>query len=135
LLVINAINFGLLMFALWYFLYGPLIKIIDERRRKVAQGVEDADAAAARLREIEASRSAMLAEAGKESDEVLAKAREAAGKRESEIIAAGEASAARIIADAEAAAREAKERSIEESKKEVAKLVVLGIEKTMAGQK
>jgi F-type H+-transporting ATPase subunit b len=134
LLVIYSVNFALLLGVLWYFLYGPLTKIIEERRRLVAKGVEDAEAAAIKLSEIESSRSAILADAGKEADEVLMKAREAAEIKRRELIAAGEANAARILGDAELAAREAKERSLEESKKELAKLVVLGVEKTMAGK-
>lgn len=134
LLVIYSINFALLLGALWYFLYGPLVKIIEERRRVVAKGVEDAEVAAKKLQEIESSRSAVLADAGKEADEVLAHAREAAELKRRELIAAGEASAARLLSDAELAAKDAKERSLEESKKELAKLVVLGIEKTAAGK-
>lgn len=132
LLIIYSVNFGLLLTALWYFLYGPLTRIIEERRQLVAKGVTDAEAAAVKLQEIESARSNILADAGKEADEVLMKAREAAAAKQRELIAAGEAQAARMLSEAEMAAHDAKERSIEESKKEVAKLVVLGVEKTMA---
>lgn len=132
LLIINGVNFALLLVALWYFLYAPLMKILDERRAKVASGVKDAETAAARLSEIEGSRSVILADAGKEADEVLQKARDAADSKRREIVSAGEANAARILSDAELAAKEAKERALEESKQEVAKLIVLGMEKAIA---
>lgn len=132
LLIINAVNFALTLGVLWYFLYAPLMRIIEERRAKVAAGVRDAEAATEHLRQIDASRSDLLASAGKEADEVLAKAREAGVVKQRELAAAGEATAARLLSEAQLQAREAREHALEESKKEVAKLIVLGIEKAGA---
>ena len=129
LLLINAINFGLLLLLLWYFLYGPILRMLEERRERVARGVADAEAAEARLREIEASRSARLAEAGKEADEVLAAARAAAAVKARERVAQAEAAAASIVTDAHLAATELKAQALAESRDEVAKLIVLGMEK------
>jgi F-type H+-transporting ATPase subunit b len=129
LLVIDTINFGLLLLILWYFLYGPLMRLLEERRARVAQSMHDADEATQRLQEIKDSRSDLLAEAGKEADSLVVSARAAARAKEQELMASGEASASRLLAEAQAEAREMKSRAVEESKKEVAKLVVLGMEK------
>lgn len=131
LLLINTANFALLLFVLWYFLYAPVMRILEERRQKVAKGVKDAQAAEAKLREIEGSRQEVLAHAGREADAVLASARTSATAREREIIAHGEASAAAALEEASAQAQELKAQALRESKEELAKLVVLGIEKTM----
>jgi F-type H+-transporting ATPase subunit b len=131
LLLINAINFGLLLLGLWYFLYTPLMRMLEERRQKVAQGVADAQAAQQSLKEIEGTRASTLAQAGREADEVLARARNAAQAREREMLAHAEAAAASVVKEAEAQAKEAKARAVAESKQEVAKLIVLGMEKTM----
>src|SRR3989344_5833992 len=93
LLLINAVNFGLVLLALWYFLYAPVLKMLEERRKKVSDGVRDAESA----------------------------------KRE--LVQKGEATAATLMRDASAQAAELQRRSIEESKQEVAKLIVLGMEK------
>lgn len=135
LLLINAINFGLLLALLTYFLYKPVLGMLEERRNKVAQGIADADAAAVRLREIEESRAAKLAEAGKEADSVLSAARAAAAAKERELVAAGEAAAASMVKDAHAAAAELKSQALAESKQEAAKLIVLGVEKMLADKK
>lgn len=132
LLIINMVNFGLLLLALWYFLYGPLTKMMRERRELVAKGVEDAQKAQEELRNVEAARSGKLAEAAREADAALAEARKAAGAVHSELVAKSEASASRIVAEAEAQAGEMKARALQESKEEVAKLIVLGMEKAMA---
>lgn len=132
LLLINSINFGLLMLALWYFLYGPLMRMLEERRQKVAQGVADAQEAGLRLSQIEAQKGEILGQAGHEADEVLAKARQSAAEKERAVIAQSEARATALLSDADKEAKELKNRAIEESKQEVAKLVVLGMDKMLA---
>ena len=132
LLTINLVNFGLLLLALWYFLYGPLTAMLKKRRELVAQGVHDAQRAAHHLARAEELRSQKLVEAGKEADAVLMNARKAAMQTERELAARGEAAAARALKEAEAQAQEMKAQALRESREEVAKLVVLGIERTMA---
>lgn len=129
LLIINAINFGVLMVALWYFLYAPIMRALEERRQRIAKGVHDAEASAKRLAEIEASRESVLAKAGQEADALVEEARVAAAAKERELRAQGQAAAEAAIQQAEAEAEELKLQALEESKREVAKLIVLGIEK------
>lgn len=131
LLVINSINFGLLLFVLWYFLYQPLITMLETRRAKIASGMASAEEAERQLKEIEESRAHKLALAGKEADTLVAHARATAQKKQEEILAQSEQAAARITETAEAQAREAKAQALLESKQEVAKLIVLGVEKMM----
>lgn len=129
LLLINSFNFGLVLLALWYFLYTPLLNMLEERRKKVAKGVIDAEAAEKKLEEIEDSRAQTLAEAGREADQILSQARTAGSKKEREILTQAQVAAAEIAKEAEAQAKETKVRAITESKEEVAKLIVLGMEK------
>lgn len=132
LLLINMINFGLLMLGLWYFLYGPVMTMLEERRQKLAKGVEDAEAAGQARAHIEAERAATLAKAAQEADDSLAKARAAAAAREREMVDEAARRAEAIVAQAEAQAQEEKAKAIAESREEVAKLIVLGMEKAMA---
>lgn len=129
LLLINAVNFGVLMFVLWYFLYEPLLKMLRDRQEKIAQGLEDAENAKRELEQIEHSRAAALAKAGAEADDIVSRARDAGRRKQEELVASGEARAESIVEEASAAASELKNRAVEESKQEVAKLIVLGMEK------
>ena len=131
LLIINIVNFGLLVAALRYFLYGPLMRMLENRRKMVAEGVEAARAAQMMRDEVEAARGDKLMAAGKEADAIVAAARAAGSAREREIVAAGEANAAQIVAEGKREADELKVRALQESKAEVAKLIVLGVEKAM----
>lgn len=129
LLLVNGVNFGLLMAGLSYFLYKPVLAMLEERRNKVAAGVRAADEAEKRLAQTADERAEVLARAGREADELVAAARAAATAKEHELVALGEAQAARRVAEAEAEARELKDKALQESKAEVAKLIVLGMQK------
>jgi F-type H+-transporting ATPase subunit b len=129
LLIVNIVNFGILLGVLWYFLYKPLTNMLESRRMRIAEGVQNAEEAARRLDEIEQTRADMLASAGLEADEVLASARKAGVEKQHELISQGEQSSAALLKEAQAQAGELKLQALEESKKEVAKLIVLGMEK------
>ncbi|MBY0473123.1 ATP synthase F0 subunit B [Patescibacteria group bacterium] len=129
LLVINIINFGLLLIVLWYFLYGPLTKMLEARRLKIAQGVQDAEEAELKLKEIHGVRASMIADAGKEADTLVADARIAAAAKARDLVAAGETAASNLLKEAHSQAQEMKAQSIAESKQEVAKMIVLGMER------
>lgn len=132
LLIINAVNFGLLLLGLWYFLYSPVMAMLERRRKTVAEGVEAAHKAQQELTNIEHSRAATLAGAGREADALVAAARTAAAEKERELIAQGEVNAAGILEEAKLVAADLKAKALQESKQEVAKLIVLGIEKSLA---
>lgn len=130
-LVINLVNFGGLVLVLWYFLYGPVVRMLESRRQQIADGVAAAEKSKKELELIEDSRAALLAKAGKEADDVVSKARALGTEKQREIVSAAEAAAARALTEAEAQAKELKDTAIAESKQEVAKLIVLGIDKTL----
>ena len=134
LLIINCINFGLLLAVLWYFLYGPLTRMLESRRARIEQSVLDADHARQEREGIAASRHALLAKAGAEADALLAQARTVALEKQQELIASGAASAAALLAEAEAQSAALKEQALRESKQEVAKLIVLGMERAALGK-
>lgn len=129
LLLVNGVNFGLLLLGLWYFLYKPLTSVLEARRQKMAQGVHDAEAAAHELGKIEEARAGLLAQAGKEADEVVSRARALGAEKQRALVEAGEANAATLLTEAEAQAKQLKEETIAQSKQEVAKLIVLGMER------
>ena len=135
LLISNIVNFSRVLLALWYFLYEPLTRMLATRREKVAAGVRQADEAARHLHEIAEARVGLLRDAGKEADEVVAKARTAGMQKGQEIISASEVSAENLLKSAAAEAEELKAQAIRESKQEVAKLIVFGMERALIEQK
>lgn len=131
LLLIQAVNFGVLLAALTYFLYKPTMRVLDERRAKVAKGVEDAEAAEVKLREADSVAAGVLKSAEGEAEGIVSSARETASAEKARIVKEAEERAVAVASDAEARAKEAAARTLRESEKEIARLAVLAAEKAM----
>lgn len=131
LLIAQAVNFGVLIVALYFFLYKPVMKTLDERAKKIAQGVEDADRAAEKLAGADSAAAEIVGKADKEAADVLNSAREAATQEKARLVKDAEARAAAIEKDAEARAQEASAKLMRDSEKEIARLAVLAAGKAM----
>lgn len=131
LLLVQAVNFGVLFVALTYLLYKPTLKTLDERRKKVAKGVEDAEAAHQMLAEADEKAAGVVKSAEGEAESIVASARDAAGTEKARIVKEAEARAEAIATDAEARAAETAAKALRESEKEIARLSILAAEKAM----
>src|SRR5450830_58651 len=49
----QAVNFFILLVVLTFFVYKPLIKVIKERNKKIAEGLEKAEEVDIRLKEVD----------------------------------------------------------------------------------
>lgn len=131
LLLAQLVNFGVLFIALSYLLYKPVMKVLDERRAKVAQGVLDAEEATQKLVVADTQAHERVQGAEAEAEGIVASAREEAGSEKSRIVKEAEARAAAVAADAEARAKETSAKALRESEKEIARLAILAAEKAM----
>jgi F-type H+-transporting ATPase subunit b len=132
LLIAQAINFGLVMLALWYFLYRPVLSVLEKRREMVAQGVRDAEEAKEKLEHADGEAAKRVSKADDEAEHILKSAREAANAEKAQIVGSAEARAAQVAKDAEARAAEEAERMRRQSEKEVARLAILAAEKVLS---
>ncbi len=134
LIVIQIVNFGILMAVLGYFLYRPILKLLKEREEKIAQGLKDAESAALAKAEADTEKQAVLSLAHKEAEAVGERAKSSAKLQETEIVSAAQAKAASILKEAEVKAEQAKIVAVKASEKEVAQLAVLATEKLLREQ-
>lgn len=131
LLLIQAVNFGLLLSVLSYFLYKPLLKIIDERRESVAEGVRKAQAADRQLEDAKQEGSEMVGRAAREAEQLVATARSRADEKGLEVLRTAEARAEALLKDAQARAEESKRQALLESQKDIARAAMLAAEKIL----
>jgi F-type H+-transporting ATPase subunit b len=130
-ILVQMVNFAILLTALWYFLYKPFTALIEKRRAHIIQGIADAERAHKALMDADAKKAEILAHATLNSERMLLVAREQAKQKEAEIIAQAQARSERILREADLKGKEIKEEALRESKEEIAKLIVLGTEKTL----
>jgi len=129
LLLAQAVNFGIVLVALTYFLYKPVLKLLASRQDAITQGIKNAEAAAAARKDIEEKRVGILSVAESEAEEIIGRATDA-GKREREaLVRGGEGRAEALLRGAEAQAKELKRRALAESEKDIAKTAILAAEK------
>ncbi len=132
LLLMQSVNFGLLLLVLWKFVYRPVLAMIDERREKIAEGVRIAEAADQRLAAAQEESEQLVGAGAREAEQLVAAARIRAEEKGSEIVKGAEAKADAALKDATARAEEAKRRALQESEKEIAKAALLAAEKILA---
>jgi F-type H+-transporting ATPase subunit b len=131
LIIIQIVNFLILMTALGYFLYTPLLNLLKERAEKVAQGIADAEAAAAARTNAEAEKKQVLAEAHGAAVEVANRAKVAAEEKASAVIASADARAAAIIGEAEKNAARLHTEATKSAEADIAKAALLAAEKIL----
>lgn len=135
LLIIQGINFGVLLAALTYFLYKPMMKLIDERRAKIAEGVRKAEEADRNLALAKEEGEGILGAAAREAEALAAASRVRANEKGGEIVKVAEARAEATLRDATARAEEAKRAAMQESQREIARAAMLAAEKILKGSK
>lgn len=131
LILIQVVNFGLLMAALTYFLYKPVLKLLAEREAKIAKGIEDAKAAEAALASAEEEKREIIVAANKDAEATTARATEHAAGRADQIVADAHKKAEQVIKDAGDRGSELKAQALRESEAEIAKLAILAAEKVL----
>jgi F-type H+-transporting ATPase subunit b len=131
LIIIQIINFVVLAGLLTYFLYKPVLKILNEREEKIKKGIADAEAAAVAKASAVEEKQAVLSEAQKEAQEIDKRAQAFAKEKEAQIVGEAQIKASEVIKDAEAKSALLKEQALKESEAEIAKLAILAAEKVL----
>lgn len=135
LLIIQGVNFGVLLAALTYFLYKPMMKLIDERRAKIAEGVRKAEEADRNLLAAKEEGEGIVGAAAREAEALAASARMRADEKGVEIVKSAEARAEATLHDATARAEEARRAALQESQREIARAAMLAAEKILKDSK
>ncbi len=131
LIVIQIFNFGVLAGILWYFLYTPVLKILNEREEKIKKGIRDAEEAEKARTEADAEKTKILKDAHGEASQIVARGTAHAEEKEKALLNEASEKIARDIASAKALSEELKAKAIKESEAEIAKLAILGAEKVL----
>ena len=131
LIIIQMINFALLAWALWYFLYTPVLKLITDREAKIRKGVEDAEKAGIALQEADTEKTSILKEAHGEAGQIVARSTQHAEEKAKVLHAEATEKIAKQMEAARNHAEELKAKALKESEAEIAKVAILGAEKIL----
>lgn len=119
LLAFQAINFFILLYVLNRFLFRPLFKIIDERKKKIEDGLKFSDQAEKDLKELQEKRGHILSEAQRKADLEMENAKKMAEEKKKKIIDDAETKVRELEIMARAQAEVEKQKIVDSSKREV----------------
>jgi len=137
-----GINPGFLLLFTIYFLvvvgvmtiwvYNPIINGLEARKKKIAQGLEDARVASEARANAEAEAKKIIAEAQAQANKIVAEATARAEKSAADVKAAAEAERARIIQSAEGDIAAARNQMLADLRPQVASLAIAAANKIVA---
>ena len=124
LFISQCIAFLVVALALKKFAYGPVLKVLEDRKQRIAEGIENADKIKTELEATQAQKDAILKEAGEKRQEIIDAAKATAAKLEKEEAEKALRKAEDIIAKAQEATESSRQEMMTELKSEIGKLVV-----------
>ncbi len=129
LLLAQVVNFLILLFILKRFLYKPILKVLEDRKQKIAQGLQDADEIEKRLQQITAEREEKLKAAGKDAEGILREATKTAEQIIAEAHVKAQKDIEKLMEKSEANMKLERAKMQQEMQAELVDLVVLALGK------
>src|SRR5262245_40234862 len=123
-LTAQLISFAIVLAALYWFAYRPVLQMLESRRQQIAQGLANTEKINAALAGIEAQRQSVMAEAQAQSTRLIAEAREIAKRLQQQEAQRSIATAEQIVVKAREAAAQEHARMLSELRREVGRLVI-----------
>src|SRR5450830_1558091 len=100
LMVWTLITFGIALFILWKFAFGPIQRIIDERRADIQGSMDAAEETRAEAQRLLEEYKATLAKVRGEAEEILERSRTTGESAKAEIVAEARRQSERLVAEA-----------------------------------
>jgi len=123
-LVAQIVSFGIVCALLYRFAYRPVLAMLEERRRQIAEGLANAERIKVELARTEEQRRQVIGEANAQAANTIEEARAAAARILQEEAQKATAAAEKIVADAWKQAAQDHARMLAELTREVGRLVV-----------
>jgi F-type H+-transporting ATPase subunit b len=129
LMVWTFITFGIAVFILWKYAFGPLQRIIDERRARIQESMDAAEETRAEAQRLLDEYKQTLAEVRGEAEGILERSRAAGEATKAELLAESRAQAERIVTKAHEQIERETRAAVQELKAQVAELTLLATAK------
>jgi len=123
-LIAQMISFSIVCFLLYRFAYRPVLRMLADRRRLIAESLANADKVKAELARTETQRQEVMAQANAQATQFIEEARAAADVLLKKETKKAMSTAEEIIVKAQQAAAQDHARMLAELKQEVGRLVV-----------
>lgn len=123
LLLAQAVNFIILLLIFQRFLYKPILKILEERSKKVEESINNAEEIQKRLESTEKESAKIISDTQKQAEKILHETKITGDKLKQDLRAEAEAKASEILDQAKSQIEKDKNQILSEIRDEVATLV------------
>jgi len=130
-IIVSAANFVFFLVILWLFAWGPITKMLDERRTKIEQGLKDAEQARLQLERSSAAAAEEIAAARREARDIVERSQRVAQEAREADMAATREELERMRVRAAAEVEAEKGRAIADLRAEVADLAIVAAERVV----
>jgi F-type H+-transporting ATPase subunit b len=130
-LIAQLVNFTILLVVLRLFLFGPIMKMVDERKRRIEEGLQASEKAASAAEQSQDESRRILEEARAEGRELVTRAQDTAGRLREELEAQARRDAEQIVARTRAEMELESQRAIQSLRAEFADLTVRAAERVV----
>jgi F-type H+-transporting ATPase subunit b len=130
-LLAQLINFAILLIVLRLFAYKPLLRVMDERRNRIQQGLADAEAAKQRLSQTEQEIQAELARARQEGQALVAQAQQVATRLQEEARTRAQQEGEQLLERARSEIGMERDAAIAELRREFADITIAAAERVV----
>jgi F-type H+-transporting ATPase subunit b len=122
--IAQVLSFGIVATLLYFFAYKRVLAVLEERRQRIAESLENAEKIKAQLAEAEIRQREILNQANDRANKLIEEARAAAARVQAQETQRAVAAAEQIVAKAREASAQDHARMLIELKREVGRLVV-----------
>jgi F-type H+-transporting ATPase subunit b len=133
LMIWTLISFGITFFVLRRFAFGPIQNIIDERRTRIRESIEEADRARSEARRLLDEHRKLVAGARGQAEGILAEARRVADAQRERVREEIEADRQRRLEETRRQIEGETQRALQQIRAEVAELALIAAEKATSG--
>lgn len=127
----QLLNFSIILFVLWKWVFGPVSKTMENRRIKIEESLSDADRIALEREQLEFTKKHELAEARKEAAALITEAKKEAAKILEAAASDAKSEQVEIALKGKQQLEQEKAKAMEEIKSQAAELVVAASEKIL----
>lgn len=131
LFIAQLVNFSVILFIVWRWVYRPLAKAMDARTEKIERGLKDADEGARLKETAEEEKQKLVLEARKQAKEIIEKAEADARSREEEMAAKARDEVQGVVAEGKQRLRDEQDAMMRDAKERIAEIVVAATERVL----
>ncbi|MFH1545995.1 MAG: F0F1 ATP synthase subunit B [Patescibacteria group bacterium] len=127
----QAVNFFALLAILSFFIYKPVLKLLDERKERIAKAEEHAQLVEDKLARVEELTQKELKKAQAKSQEIINASKESAAQQGEELIVSAKEKVGKIVEEGRAVIMKEKDDAAKQIQAEVSRIVILATEKLL----